>query len=92
MRGATPKAHKELIQRIKAYLRLTREPPYVWSKRVMGDKSFLWKLEKIGRMPFRKTVSKIEADMKKTLAALQRAKNRQHRAKARINGVIRRGH
>lgn len=50
---------KELIALIKAHLRRTKEKPYAWSERVMGDKTFLWKLQHYGRNPYRKTVAKI---------------------------------
>lgn len=49
---------EELIKAIRAHLARTKELPYVWSKRVIGDKTFLWKLEN-GRKPYRRTAMKI---------------------------------
>lgn len=66
-------AQRALVKRIEAHLRRTKEHPYNWSARVMGDKTFLWKLKNLGRMPFSSTVKKIEMAMKRREAALARA-------------------
>lgn len=92
MRGATPKDHKDLLKRIKAHLRVTQEPPYSWSNRVMGDKTFLWKLETKGRMPFKKTLKRIEADIKKQERAMVVALRKRLTAASRIKSGIRNGH
>jgi len=73
MRGATPKDHKALLKRIEAHLRLTREGPYSFSQRVVGDKTFLWKLKNRKRMPFDSTIKKIDLAIRRDLAAMRRS-------------------
>ena len=63
---------KELLKEIRRHLRITKESPYAFGRRVMGDQTFLWKLRHHDRQPRRKTLQKIAR-------AIRRAEDRHFR-------------
>lgn len=54
---------KQLLKKIEAHCRRTKESAYRFGARVMHDKAFVWKLRNGTRQPYQSTIDKIMAEI-----------------------------
>lgn len=62
----------DLLRTISAHLRKTKESPYAFGRRVMGDQTFLWKMKNSERQPRQATIAKIRSAIRRREERLEK--------------------